>query len=138
MRSSCESKAPILFFDGVCSLCDAFVRFALVLDARQDCLFAPLQGETAQRLIPTRASSLDAVVFLESDGRVFVGVQALAAFFQRQSQPWTRALAVILKALPSPLANALYTLVAKSRYTLFGKKEHCRMPTPKERARFLP
>jgi predicted DCC family thiol-disulfide oxidoreductase YuxK len=31
-----------------------------------------------------------------------------------------------------------YQLVAKWRYRLFGKNETCRLPSPKERERFLP
>ena len=36
------------------------------------------------------------------------------------------------------IESSLYDRVAKNRYRLFGKKELCLIPSPAERARFLP
>ncbi|MFO1023314.1 MAG: DCC1-like thiol-disulfide oxidoreductase family protein, partial [Planctomycetales bacterium] len=45
-------KTCIVFFDGVCGLCDSMVNF-LILRDRKHCLrYAPLQGETAAKLLP--------------------------------------------------------------------------------------
>ena len=43
-----------------------------------------------------------------------------------------------IRFLPRPVRDALYFLVQKSRYQVFGKRETCRLPTPDERSRFLP
>ena len=50
---------PILFFDGVCGLCNCFVDFLLIRDSQRLFRFAPLQGETAGRLIHGELSSPD-------------------------------------------------------------------------------
>ena len=39
---------PILFFDGVCGLCNRFVDFMLRSDSKDLFRYAPLQGETAR------------------------------------------------------------------------------------------
>ena len=44
-------RHPILFFDGVCGLCNRFVDFMLKADSRNRFLYAPLQGETARSLL---------------------------------------------------------------------------------------
>jgi predicted DCC family thiol-disulfide oxidoreductase YuxK len=43
-----------------------------------------------------------------------------------------------LRLVPRPLRDLGYATVARWRYAIFGKRDTCRMPTPAERARFLP
>ena len=50
-HSEAEHRQPILFFDGVCGLCNRFVDFMLRTDSQHRFRFAPLQGETARRLL---------------------------------------------------------------------------------------
>ena len=42
---------PILFFDGVCGLCNRFVDLMLKADSRDRFRYAPLQGETALNIL---------------------------------------------------------------------------------------
>src|SRR2546428_1914759 len=42
----------IIFFDGVCAMCNRFVDLILRADGREVLRFAPLQGETARALLP--------------------------------------------------------------------------------------
>jgi predicted DCC family thiol-disulfide oxidoreductase YuxK len=130
--------SPILFFDGVCNLCDAFVRFAVAQDTSGVFRFAPLQGDTARSLVPEHAVSLGAVVLLSADGRVSVGAEAVAMFLCQQPRWTARVAGHLLNALPRFMANSAYAFVAKRRYTVFGKKSACRVPTENEKARFLP
>jgi predicted DCC family thiol-disulfide oxidoreductase YuxK len=50
---------------------------------------------------------------------------------------WTVA-GTALWLIPLPLRDLGYNIIARIRYRLFGKRETCRIPTPAERARFLP
>ena len=43
---------PIIFFDGVCGMCNRFVDLMLRADRKAIFRFAPLQGQTAQQLLP--------------------------------------------------------------------------------------
>jgi len=45
---------------------------------------------------------------------------------------------MLLWAIPAPLRNAGYTLVARNRYRIWGKHETCRLPRPGEQELFLP
>ena len=38
---------------------------------------------------------------------------------------------------PILLFDGVYDVVASSRYSVFGKKDHCMLPTPELRERFL-
>lgn len=132
------SDRPILCFDGVCGLCNATIDFLLRRDRDERILFAPLQGETAQRLLPDpRDRQLDTVVLIEPNGRVSKYSGAIARTLSYLPQPW-RLLGGLLWVVPPPIRNLGYRIVAGNRYRWFGQKETCRMPTPAERARLLP
>jgi predicted DCC family thiol-disulfide oxidoreductase YuxK len=126
----------IVFFDGVCGLCNRAVDFLLTHDRHARLRFAPLQGETARvRLPETDLQSLSSLVIVDgdlilrkSDGFLY----ALSSLGGR----W-RALAFVLRLIPRFLRDFVYDTVAANRYAWFGKRDACRLPTPSERSRFL-
>ncbi len=131
------AKRPILFFDGVCGLCNRAVDFLLVRDASHVFLFAPLQGETAAaRLSAEDTKTIDSIVLL--DGRLsYRRSAAVVRVLWRLGGVW-KLFGGLLWLIPRPLRDVGYKLVARTRYRLFGKKETCRLPTADERSRFLP
>jgi len=127
----------ILFFDGVCGLCNRFIDFALPRDKHHRLYFAPLQGETAkEHLQPEDVESLKSVVLLDEHG-LHRQSTAVIRVLRNLGGIWSVA-AAVLWLIPGPLRNLGYRCIAGSRYRLFGKKETCRLPSPAERARFLP
>lgn len=128
---------PIVFFDGVCGLCDRAVTAILAADRRGVFRFAPLQGETAARLLdPSETESLSTLVLLDERGtwrRSAAVVRIL-----RGLGGFRRVLGTLLWLVPKPLRDLGYRGVAWQRYRLFGKHETCRMPQPEERDRMLP
>jgi predicted DCC family thiol-disulfide oxidoreductase YuxK len=127
----------ILFFDGVCGFCNQAVDFVLIRNRSGEIQFAPLQGDTARQLLPAKdLEDLNSMVFWV-DGRTYRKTAAAVRVLWRLTLGW-RILGTLLWLVPLPLRNLGYTLVARNRYRFFGKKEACRMPTPEERARFLP
>jgi predicted DCC family thiol-disulfide oxidoreductase YuxK len=127
----------VIFFDGVCGLCNRFIDFVMRHDRAAVFHFAPLQGETAhQRLPEADVRDLTTVVLCDEQG-VFRKSTAAARILVRLGGVW-RIPGRALWLVPRPMRDAGYVLVARYRYAIFGKKESCRMPTPAERARFLP
>jgi predicted DCC family thiol-disulfide oxidoreductase YuxK len=43
----------------------------------------------------------------------------------------------VLRTLPKPLRDAIYNLVARNRYRIFGKYEACFVPDAEMRARVI-
>jgi predicted DCC family thiol-disulfide oxidoreductase YuxK len=128
---------PIVFFDGVCGFCNRFVDFVIRRDAAAVFRFAPLQGETARRLLPDAdVCDLKTLVLWEEQG-VSRKSTAVLRVLSGLGGAW-RVIAVALRRVPQPLRDFGYALVARYRYAIFGKKETCRMPTAAERSRFLP
>ena len=129
---------PVLFFDGVCNLCDTFVSFAGRADTLRTFRYAPLQGPTAGVLVPGHARSVSSVVLREPDGRIVTGSDAVLSFLARLPARHWRIVARVAGVFPRPLRDAIYSAIARNRYALFGRKPSCRLPSPSERALFLP
>jgi predicted DCC family thiol-disulfide oxidoreductase YuxK len=137
IRSSGAGTHPIVFFDGVCGLCNRFVDFLLPRDRKHVFLLAPLQGETARaRLSAEDVENVSTIVLLDEVG-THRRSKAVVRILCRLGWGWKVA-GFLLAMIPRPLRDLGYKLVARYRYVWFGKKETCRMPTPDERARFLP
>ncbi len=142
--SEADRLANVLFFDGVCGLCNRSVDFVLSRDRRGAIRFAPLQGETARRVLSSefrvpsaKTQSFDTIVWLDSSSREFVRSAAFVRVLWRLGGVWW-LFGWLLWLIPRPLRDVGYRLVAANRYRLFGKKETCRLPSPAERERFLP
>jgi predicted DCC family thiol-disulfide oxidoreductase YuxK len=139
-----QTRAPIIFFDGVCNLCSGYVDLLIKLKgSAAEFKIASLQGETAAKLLPAdilqslKLSGPSSVVVLLQDGRVlktFTAIQQIAHYLRFP----LNYLARLLLWLISPLGERSYSFVAAHRYQWFGKKSTCRLPTPTERAFFLP
>jgi len=56
--------------------------------------------------------------------------------YRRLGGAWK--LVSLLRHIPRWLRNPVYRVIAHNRYRWFGKRTACRLPTPEERARFLP
>lgn len=143
-NSEADRPTNVVFFDGVCGLCNRFVDFLLSRDHRGAIRFAPLQGETAERVVSgewrvegSGTRTFDTIVWLDSSGREFVRSSAAVRVLRRLGGVWS-LIGWLLWLIPRPLRDIGYRLIAANRYRLFGKKETCRLPSPAERERFLP
>ncbi|MDB5255385.1 MAG: yuxK [Chitinophagaceae bacterium] len=125
----------IVFFDGVCGLCNRAIDFLMRHDKRKALLFAPLQGTTAAELLPPgEASSLSSMVYYSS-GKISYKTRAILNLLWDMGGWWT--LTAFFRIIPPFIRDIFYNIMATSRYKWFGKKESCRIPTVEERARFL-
>ena len=137
LPAALPGESPVIFFDGVCGLCNAWVDFVIVRDRRRLFRFAALQGETARdRLHLSPGDLLDSVVLADETG-VYQKSDAVWRILRSLGGVWSVS-GFCLRLLPRPIRNWGYDFVARRRYKWFGRKETCRMPSPGERERFLP
>lgn len=128
---------PVVLFDGVCNLCNGSVRFVIERDPHRHFQFAPLQSETATTLIGGLANPLampDSIVLVD-DGRLYVRSTAALRIARRLRFPWP--LLWVFMAVPRPLRDWVYDVIARHRYGWFGKRDTCMVPTKEIRDRFL-
>ena len=134
---------PILLYDGVCGLCNRFVRFMLRHDRRDVFHFASLQSPLAARILERHGAStatLDTVYVVadpeQPSERLYARSDAVAYVLRELGGGW-RLLGHLWKFLPLPLRDAAYNLIARNRYRIFGKLDACPLPEPRDRHKFL-
>jgi predicted DCC family thiol-disulfide oxidoreductase YuxK len=135
------SEQSILFFDGVCGLCNRTVDFVLREDRNHIFLFSPLQGETFKSVTQQHPKSFGAnsiIVLRKAQSGEQLLMRSSAALYILSKLHRFGWLARIGYLVPAPIRDLFYRLIASSRYRIWGKRESCRMPTQAERARFLP
>lgn len=128
---------PVVFFDGVCNLCDSIVQQIIRYDKKQQFLFASLQstaGEDALKHI-TAADGKAGSVIVFHNNQYYTRSSAVLQVFKILGG-WF-SLLLVGYVLPRFLRDALYNYVATHRYKWFGKKNECMIPTPQLKARFL-
>lgn len=126
---------PIIFFDGVCNLCNGAIQFIIQHDTHAYFKFAPLQSKTAAQYLGTqRAGSMNTIILIE-DGVIYDKSTAVLRIAKKLNSPWSWCYGFIY--IPRFLRDFFYNLVSRSRYRIFGKKAHCMIPTPELQSRFL-
>jgi len=127
----------LLLFDGVCNLCNGFVNVVIDHDPSGYFKLGALQSEEARPYLDAYGvdpEALDSVILIEN-GRVYRKSTAALRVARQLPAPWPAAYAFI--AVPRPLRDFVYDIVASNRYDWFGQRDSCRMPTPERTARFL-
>ena len=105
-----------LFYDGSCGICRGAVRFAAKRDASHPIRFAPLGGETFERLIsPDRRVGLpDSLAVLTPEGGLLTRSEAVIHLLHRMGPPW-RLVGFLLTWTPVHLRDWVYDQVARRR-----------------------
>jgi predicted DCC family thiol-disulfide oxidoreductase YuxK len=126
----------IIFFDGVCNLCNSYVTFVINRDKNRRFKFASLQSNFAQIKLSseTRENQFDSIILLDGE-RKYEKSDAILLIVKELDGFWKISYLVIL--IPKKIRDFIYVLIAKNRYSLFGKKEYCIMPSPELESRFL-
>lgn len=124
----------VVFFDGMCALCNGFVDFLLRHDKKHRLLFSPLQGSFIQGTVANRFSQENTLVFLQKE-QVFMRSSAVLRSVAALGGLWKGVL--IFLVIPRRVRDAVYSLIARNRYRWFGKRESCRLPTFEEKRFFL-
>ena len=129
---------PIVFFDGLCNLCNRTIQFIIRKDKKKLFLFAPLQseqGKTAlQNLNFKNQPPPDSIVLLYK-GRYFVKSGAALRIFYLLGGGWKLAYGLLI--IPPFIRDSIYGWIARNRYKWFGKKDTCMIPTPELLNRFM-
>ena len=124
----------IIFFDGVCGLCNAWVDFILKRDKAGIFSFAPFQGNYAKEMEPEASENLNTMIYLAS-GQRYYRTGAVLRILRDLGGIWS--LAWIFWLVPFFIRDFFYGLIARNRYRIFGKIKNCRIPTSEEKVRFL-
>jgi predicted DCC family thiol-disulfide oxidoreductase YuxK len=126
----------VILYDGVCVFCSRWIRFIASRDSDKRFRFTAIQSGYGTRLAQafgidpedpdTNAVIHRGVAYFKSDA-------ALTVLSNLPGWGWVRA----LRSFPKPLRDAIYYLVARNRYRIFGKYEECFVPDAEMRPRVM-
>jgi|TARA_B100000768_G_scaffold153530_1_gene149788 predicted DCC family thiol-disulfide oxidoreductase YuxK len=118
-----KENKHIIYFDGVCGLCNSFVTLLLKIDS--DLKFATLQGKSGQELlnkINFNNAEFDTVIFQKND-QIYTKSTAVFEIFKTIGGIWK--IFLIFSLLPISLTDTIYRYIALKRFKIFGKLDQC-------------
>ena len=127
----------IIFYDGHCNLCNGFVNAIIKLDKKNIFLFAPLNGNHAKSLLKKnniKNTTIDSVVLFNNNS---ISYKSKAVIEILISLGGIYRVLVTTKIIPRAILDWLYDIVAKNRYSWFGKEDRCMVPDKKIISKFL-
>jgi predicted DCC family thiol-disulfide oxidoreductase YuxK len=130
-----DDATKILFYDGDCGLCQQSIQFIMLRDSDRKIFFAPLQGQTAEALLPKALrESLSTIVYRrDAEVTLLRSTAVLQALIDTNSS-W-RFVARISSWVPVCIRDWFYARIAGNRKRIF--KIACRLPSPEERKQIL-
>jgi predicted DCC family thiol-disulfide oxidoreductase YuxK len=117
------TRRPVLLFDGDCAFCTSCAR--LLERIGPEAKIVAWQVSDLDKLGVTAAQAAQAVRWVEPDGTVRSGHGAIAAALGTAGRPWRIPSRTLLLPVISPLAAAVYRLVARNRQRLPGGTPAC-------------
>ena len=126
----------IILFDGTCAFCERSVRFIASRDQGYF-KFGASQNAEGQALLAkfgTTRQAARSLILIEGD-QIFLRSDAVLRIAGRMNAPWRFAGAFL--AVPRPIRDVVYRLVAAIRHRLAGESNACEIPPPEIRARLI-
>lgn len=126
----------IIYFDGVCYLCNSLVNFLIKIDTKKRIKFSPLQSNFARKELEKSQLNLDEIdsIIVQIGEKYYIKSNAVIAIIKELSWYWR--ILLIIRLIPTRFADNIYDYIAKNRFNWFGKKDKCMIPSLEIRSRF--
>ena len=139
MMQGAPSQWPdddVILYDGVCVFCSRWIRFVATRDRAQRFRFTAIQSAYGTKLAQAfgiDADDPDTNAVIHGGSAHFKSDAALTVLSNLPGWRWARA----WFAVPRPMRDGVYNLVARNRYRIFGKYDVCFVPDAEMKARVM-
>jgi predicted DCC family thiol-disulfide oxidoreductase YuxK len=126
----------VILYDGVCVFCSRWVRFVATRDVAHRFRFTAIQSDYGTRLANAFGidpGDPDTNAVIHGGKAFFKSDAALTVLGALPGWRWTR----VLFGVPKPFRDAVYNLVARNRYLIFGKYDECFVPDADMKGRVI-
>ena len=124
----------VIIYDGICVLCNKYIKWVLDKDKENLFLISNLQSKFTEEKFP-ELRKIDSVAVIKKNGEIVQKSKAVNHILKSINR--LILLRTILNILPLSISNFFYDIVAKSRYKVFGKYDSCQLPEPEYKSRFI-
>lgn len=132
-----HQEGKIIFFDGMCVLCNGAVDFLLRIDRKQKLKFASLQSGFAKSFMEksyNKNLKEDTIVFFD-EGRWYIKSAAVLRISSTLGLPYSAL--NFLWIIPRKWRDRIYDMVARNRVKWFGVRQKCRVADQETKGRIL-
>ena len=117
-----KQKNEIIIYDGICVLCNFFIKWILGKDQDLNFKVTNLQSNFTKTHYP-EVTKVDSVAVILSNGAILQ--KSKAVYYILMKVKTLRIVRVLIFLTPTFLSNLIYDFIAKTRYLLFGKYKMC-------------
>jgi|694.fasta_scaffold142603_1 predicted DCC family thiol-disulfide oxidoreductase YuxK len=129
----------VVFYDGICAMCNGLVLFLLKHDKSAKMQFISLQSEKAKLMLKkyhiTYENDNITTIYYLKNNNVKSHSSAIISIFNDLGFPWK--ITLVFKLIPKKIRDLAYHFISKNRYWLFGKQESCSLLSKADRERKL-
>ena len=126
-------KKDIIVFDGLCVMCNSFLKWVLENDKDDKYLFANIQSEFYMKSMDIN-KSIDSIILIK-ENNIFYESEAINHILKDLDKFYL--LQLVLNVTPTFISNFFYKIIANKRYKIFGKKDKCELPKKNQLSKFL-
>lgn len=138
MTRTKASSYSIVYFDGVCNLCHYFINFIIRNDSSDYFRLSQLQSESGAEFcskhgLPTENFQ---TIYLYENGIIYSHSTAIFKIFKKLKNWyfWVDIFMLIPKRLRD---NVVYRIISKNRYSIFGSRDECLIPSKDVLRKFI-
>ncbi len=124
----------LVIFDSECLLCNNSVQFLLKKDSKNLFVFCSLKYAFENGILPTTQLFPDSVIYKKNE-QIYTESTAVLELAKTLGFPY--ALIYIFKIIHTFIRNIPYKIIARNRYSIWGKTETCFLMKPIYKAKFL-
>lgn len=126
----------LILFDGDCTMCNRHVGYVFDLDRKGIFYYSSQQSEIGRQIrdrfgIPE--DQMNTVLYIRN-GKLLTRSDAALNVLKQLRWVWPLYFLVVI---PRPVRDAIYDLVARNRYRMFGRSKDCKVPSSVLRERIL-
>lgn len=127
----------LILFDGLCNLCTKSVQFIIRHDQHEVFIFASVQSPLGRDLLQQAGLDPDDVqsFALITSKQTLTRSDAALEIAKHFGGIWR--LSVVLRFIPKPWRDGLYSFIARRRFAWFGRRDSCLIPSENLKKRFL-
>ena len=114
----------LILFDGLCPICNSFVRFVTKINHNKKIVFCSMESELGSKIINDLNLShiSDSIVVIEKDA-YYTNGQAIKKIVDKFTGIYS--ICKLIKLFPIFVIDFIYQIIAKNRYLIFNKYKEC-------------